>query len=983
MQKDLGKKIGGEDVQCTGCTACMNICPSQAIRIARNKEGFFQAYVEEERCTSCGLCKQICHLNRKEPVRRNEKPVFYAAFSKDRENIEHSSSGGIFYELCKYILKQSGTVYGAIQKSILEVEHRRGTTLEEAMLFRRSKYLESYMGSCYQEVEGDLKSGKKVLFSGVGCQIAGLYSFLHKEYENLYTCEVVCHGIPSHLAYKKYLEEKKIQCGQKVCGINFRDKSRGWKNNGICEYFEGGSKEVSDSSTHPLHSIYLKGINMRSICGSCRYAKIPRTADITLADFWQYEGAFAEVNGNRGISLIAVNNRKGEHLLNGILDSIYLDKTEEETALSSCRHMSQSPVLFKSQEAFLELLQSTDYHLAAMLCSKFGPVIREEELYKRTKLQKEEILDIFLENEQENIYILAQGGNLKGIITFESFVRSYKERDKWIDYDFKKVFLSDASVQEIEQIFASDLNINRIPLVDESGGLIYEVRRRGAKYTEMEMIAPFLQLACQRMEVYFVKRPDLLSDYGYTQEEQERIDGEKSFPKLSEDIEGNEKLLKKLFKGKFSCLYVEKLRKIPQIVEKNDRYQHVDYTSDLINVVGGYRKTCYQPQEYEYTVHIYGRCGVFGYAVEDSDTMPSMLQLLFTKKDQKVRVVNHGLWGADDKKILHNLFLDITEGLIKQNDKVVLYMDYLPYMEKLKALKLKIWDSTFPFHEFLRDKTVFYDRPGHMTAEGYQFIAEFIYQILKNSATITVNEAYKENIKEFLSLYIKTVKKKEKENLNGVELERYLSKMQDKLPPASLNKIRGAIVMNCNPFTKGHRYLIETAAREVDELLIFVLEEDKSFFSFTDRFQMVKDGTEDIKNVYVLPSGKFMISAFTFPEYFIKEQQQDIKINPVSDVQLFARDIAPRFHISIRFAGTEPTDKVTDQYNETLREQLPLYGVAFKEVERLHCPEGIVTATEVRKMLAEGSRERLLEYIPKTTFDYLCKKGFLKGETIL
>ena len=122
-----------------------------------------------------------------------------------------------------------------------------------------------------------------------------------------------------------------------------------------------------------------------------------------------------------------------------------------------------------------------------------------------------------------------------------------------------------------------------------------------------------------------------------------------------------------------------------------------------------------------------------------------------------------------------------------------------------------------------------------------------------------------------------------------------------------------------------------------------------------------------------------MISALTFPEYFIKEQQQNIKINPVSDVQLFGRRIAPRFHISIRFVGTEPKDKVTDQYNDTLREQLPFYGICLKEVERLNLREEVVTATEVRKMLMEGNIERICEFVPKTTFDYLRKKGFLKG----
>lgn len=974
-----------KEMSCTGCTACVNKCPSQAIYMARNKEGFWKAFVDEERCTDCGVCLEICHLNRKKNSRQNRRPVFYAAFSKDIKNVEQSSSGGIFYELCKYILEQSGVVYGAVQTSVSEVEHQRGEKLEEIRAFRRSKYLESNMGDSYKRAEKDLKDGKKVLFSGVGCQIAGLYSYLQKEYETLYTCEVVCHGIPSHLAYEKYLEEKSLKCKDNVCGINFRDKSRGWKNNGICEYFEGGGKEVSDSSTHPLHSVYLKGINMRSICGTCQYAHIPRIADITLADFWQYEGSLAELNANKGISLIAVNNQHGIQLLNGISDNIYLDKTEEETALRSCRHMNHSPILYKSQASFLELLQSSGYHVAAKLCSGFGPVIREIELCKMTELYEDNVMRSFFKDEQEIIYIPDQEGKLGGIVTFENFIRNYTRRDKWIKHDFEKILLSETCAGDVKQIFDSDSDINRIPIIDENGFLIYEVRRNGAKHREMELIVPFLQLGCLGIQTYFVKRPDLLTKDYYTQEEWERIKSEMSFPRLSEDIAGNEKLLKELLKEKFSCSYVEELRKVPQIVEKNDRYQHIDYTSDYINIVGGYRKTYYQPRDYAYTVHIYGRCGVFGYAVEDSDTMPSALQYLFVKDKQKIRVINHGLWGADDQKILHNLSVDIAEGFLKKNDKVVLYMNYLPCMRQLKGLKLQMFDTTSLFHEFLKGKTIFYDRPGHMTADGYRYMADIIYHFLEQPAVIEIDEETKRNVQAFLSHYISFIKKGERGQgqLNETELENYLSTMEKKLPQMEENKVRGAIVMNCNPFTKGHRYLIEMAAKEVDELLLFVLEEDKSFFPFTDRFQMVKDGTRDLENVYVLPSGKFMISALTFPEYFIKEQQQDIKINPVSDVQLFARNIAPRLHISIRFVGTEPKDKVTNQYNDTLREQLPCYGITLKEVERLNCGNEVVTATEVRKMLVEENEERLLDFVPKTTFDYLSQNGYLKGDSIL
>lgn len=1045
-----GNCIDIDRAGCTGCTACRNLCPNHAISMVMSPEGFWEAYVDQEKCSGCGLCKTVCHQIRMEPITVNDSPVYYAAVSKDLDNIENSSSGGIFYELCKGILGESGVVYGAVQQSILKVVHKRAETIEGVQAFRRSKYLESNLGTCYREVKIDLEKGKKVLFSGVGCQIAGLYCYLQKEYENLYTCEVVCHGIPSHLAYEKYLTEKERQFGDVICGINFRDKSFGWKDNAICEEFKNGRKELSFSSSHPLHSVYLKGINMRSGCGSCQYAHIPRIADITLADFWQYQGKLEDIHANRGISLVAVNNGRGKHLLHKISEFLDIEIVEEAMALKSCRHMNHSPVLHKSQGAFFQMLQSIDFQLAADICSKFGAVIRSSELCVMTEIDEDYILEAFWKDEQEIVYFLDDEKKLKGIVTYGSFCRNYLNRAEWVNKNFKKVSLSSKCTQEIQEIFASNQNINRIPIVDERGVLIFEVRRRGTKAVtcklddaflrmageyeklfgnrrlmalqewglwkkesdsacvilvdcvckknllwqkyhldsvyeedysrEMEIMEPFLQLCCNGTEVYFIKRPDLQPDYAYTKEERERIEAQKSFPKLSEDIAANEALLRALFKEKFSYPYIEALRKVPQIVEKEGRYQHVDDMSDYINVIGGCRKTCYQPSEYHSTIHMYGRCGVFGYAVEDADTMPSALQRLLVKDNQEVRVVNHGLWGADNRKILHNLSMDIEEGVIRRKDKVVLYMDELPCMDRLGRLNLYVLDSTDPFHEEMEGRTLFYDRPGHMNAEGYQYIAEIIFQALKAPAVMDIGEK-KQDLQKFLLQYGLFTNRGyvKQSSLQKDELERYISEIKKEIPKDRGAK-RGAIVMNCNPFTKGHRYLIEQAAEEVDDLIVFVVEEDKSVFPFQVRFEMVQEGTKDLENVHVLPSGRFMISALTFPEYFLKEQKQNIEINPVADVQIFAKDIAPRLSISVRFAGTEPEDEVTRQYNDALRENLPLYGIGFQEIERLRQGDSVVTATKVRKMLTEGQDRQLRELVPESTYDYLKKYGFLKRE---
>lgn len=982
------RRINDEKKDCTGCTACMNICPDKAIRMLRNEDGFWEPYADEKKCSGCGMCKKVCHLESHNLILNSDEPVYFAAFSKDRDNVEQSSSGGIFYEICKSIFNQSGIVYGAVQKSVYEVMHYRGITLEHAARFRRSKYLESNLDTSFKETEQDLIEGKKVLFSGVGCQIAGLYSYLQRDYENLYTCEVVCHGIPSYLVYRKYLAEKSRQCGAAICEINFRDKSLGWRGNSICECFESGRKDITLSNSHLLHVTYLKGMNMRKCCGFCQYAHIPRTADITLADFWQYKGKLAKKNTDTGISLIAVNNGKGRQLLREIEKSIYLEQVDKKYALESCRHMNHSPILHKNRPIFMKLIKKTSFHFAAEICTSFGAVIDESEVCKIQDVNPENILSVFWRDEREMIYILDKENKPQGIITCGNFIQNYMKEKEWVNSDFQKVVISEDCVEEIREIFEKYPVINRIPIIDQEGKLLFEVRREGIEPTSrlkdmLKSIKPFLQMGCRGIEMYFIKRPDLLQDYAYTAAEKEQIERELSFPVLSEDIETNEMLLRSLLKEKFSYTYLQELRKIPQIVEKNGRYQHIDQVSEYINVVNGCRKTFYQPKEYNHTIHMYGRCGVFGYAVEDADTMASALQHLLVKAGRKIRVVNHGLWGADNEKILHNLSLDIDEGVIKQNDQVVLYMDYLPYMEQIRNLNMHIYDSTCSFHKFIQNKTVFYDRPGHMTAEGYLYMADYIYGCMKQSERLQINKDERQDLYRFLSYAERTKEMDEKNGSYNGELEEYLFEIEKKISfngdcnkNICQNKKTGAIVMNCNPFTKGHRYLIEESAKEVDILLIFVLEEEQSFFSFQDRFRMVEEGTKDLENVYVFPGGKFMISALTFPEYFIKEQIQEAIINPIMDVQIFAKQIAPRLHISVRFAGTEPEDKVTDQYNDTLREILPCYGIQFREVKRLEQGGRTVTATEVRKRIVEGENEGLKELIPKSTYDYLEERGF-------
>lgn len=181
----------------------------------------------------------------------------------------------------------------------------------------------------------------------------------------------------------------------------------------------------------------------------------------------------------------------------------------------------------------------------------------------------------------------------------------------------------------------------------------------------------------------------------------------------------------------------------------------------------------------------------------------------------------------------------------------------------------------------------------------------------------------------------------------------------------------GAAVMNCNPFTLGHRYLIETAAKACDKLYVFVLSEDKSQFPAADRLALVKAGTADLANVTVLPTGPYLISSATFPTYFLKDREAAQTVQCLLDIEIFSKYYVPKFGITHRFVGTEPLSPMTNMYNDALKAHLPIKGIAVQEIPRLQTGDTPISASYVRSLLGTGQRNILRTLIPETTFRYL------------
>ena len=231
-----------------------------------------------------------------------------------------------------------------------------------------------------------------------------------------------------------------------------------------------------------------------------------------------------------------------------------------------------------------------------------------------------------------------------------------------------------------------------------------------------------------------------------------------------------------------------------------------------------------------------------------------------------------------------------------------------------------------------------YTKPGN----EYLFSSLFFYPVAKTD-TVLLMESRKNGIRDFLAAQ----------------------------PHVDSNAPVGALVMNCNPFTLGHRHLIETAAGECSHVYVFVLSEDKSFFSAADRMEMVKLGTADLPNVTVLPTGPYLISSTTFPTYFLKEREKAEQIHCLLDIAIFCKHFVPSFGITHRYVGTEPLSPMTDQYNQALAEHLPKNNIVFKQIPRLEVENIPVSASAVRQLVQNGDTEALKRLVPPTTLAYL------------
>ena len=294
---------------CCGCESCANVCPQNCITMTQDAEGFFYPKINHENCIKCGRCESICpSLNARE-VLPQKLPIIFVAINPNEKIRRHSSSGGAFTALSEKILNDGGIIFGAGFDENWHVKHMAAENFDALENLRGSKYVQSRIGNIFKRVKAEVESGRKVLFSGTPCQCAGLKNFLGKDFENLLTVGIMCHGVPSPLLWESYIQWRGR--GHEISRVNFRSKRFGWLNFQLEITF----KDCGYYSKPNMQDFYIQefllNVILRPACESCKFRFPNLNCDILLGDAWGIQNFAPEVTDNRGTSIIVVNNNNG------------------------------------------------------------------------------------------------------------------------------------------------------------------------------------------------------------------------------------------------------------------------------------------------------------------------------------------------------------------------------------------------------------------------------------------------------------------------------------------------------------------------------------------------------------------------------------------------------------------------------------------------------------------------------------------------
>lgn len=372
-----------EKDKCCGCSACFSACGHQAITMQLDSEGFEYPIINQEARVDCGLCQSVCPVlqyeNRKDiRVKNSDVQIGFSARNKNFSQRLLSSSGSIFPPIAEWILDNDGLVVGAAYDNDFNVVHKFVESKDELCALQGSKYLQCKADNdTFKNIRNELKAGRKVLYSGMACQVEGLKSFLRKDYANLYTIDLICMGIPSYVVWQKYLSA--FFGGEKIKSINFKEKSIGWD---TFTFRVDTDKRIFKE--RGMHNLYLRSMflswNMRPSCFQCPFKKAKRISDFTLADAWGVFHNTPEINDNKGLSSVIVHSNKGFELWNILKDKIdSVQVSIDDIAAGNSNLITNKPQT-GDRKLFFETLNVNSKEAFLNLCS-----IRKAPLKQRIK----------------------------------------------------------------------------------------------------------------------------------------------------------------------------------------------------------------------------------------------------------------------------------------------------------------------------------------------------------------------------------------------------------------------------------------------------------------------------------------------------------------------------------------------------------------------------------------------------------------------
>lgn len=370
------------DIDCVGCGACANACLENCLYMVADKNGFLHYEIQKDNCINCGACERACPVINKN-TKEKEPISAYAVYSKNDNVRISSSSGGLFYTLAKQIIENDGVVYGAAFDETLYLCHKAVDSVEDLYLLQGSKYIQSDTKLCFREIKKHLTENRTILFCGTPCQVEGLLCYLRKPYENLFTIDFICHGVPSPKAWQEYIKYQEKAFSSKVCSASFRDKANGWLSFSSKIKFANKAEYLETHNEDAYMKAFLQNISLRKSCYHCRFKNVNRNSDITIGDLWGIKDILPNITDDKGVSVAFVQSEKGRLLLEQIKDCLWLQEISSDSAIANNSAMVKSVYEHNFRDYFFYNLGKQNFQSLVEDCLNPSYYVR----FKRKKHQ--------------------------------------------------------------------------------------------------------------------------------------------------------------------------------------------------------------------------------------------------------------------------------------------------------------------------------------------------------------------------------------------------------------------------------------------------------------------------------------------------------------------------------------------------------------------------------------------------------------------